>query len=380
MKIAVNTRLLLKDKLEGIGWFTFETFKRITQSHPEHEFIFIFDRQYDENFVFSTNVKPVVAFPPARHPFLWYLYFDWGIPHVLQKERADLFISPEGFMSLRTRVPSFAVIHDLNFEHYPEYLPFINRWYYRHFFYRFAQKAGRIATVSEFTKNDIQTCYGIDKDKIDVVYNGCNVAYKAISQAEIKAVRQQYTDGKPYFLFIGLLHPRKNIARLIQAYDCFRKASDLKIKLMIIGEKKWWTTDIRESYEMSEFKNDILLMGRQNPESLSRLLPAAFALTYVPIFEGFGIPILEAFSCDIPVITSNTTSMPEVGADAVELVNPFDVHSIAQAMQKVASDEQLRNEMIMRGRKRIAQFSWDKTADLLWKSIEKFINELHAHH
>ncbi|MFN4122328.1 MAG: glycosyltransferase family 4 protein [Flavobacteriales bacterium] len=376
MKIAVNTRLLLKDKLEGIGWFTYETFKRITQAHPEHEFIFIFDREYDKSFVFSNNVKPVVAFPPARHPLLWYLFFDWAIPHILKKEKADLFISPEGYMSLRTSVPSFAVIHDLNFEHHPEYLPKINQWYYQYFFHRFAKKANRIATVSEFTKKDIQSCYGIEADKIDVVYNGANTRYTAISQDEIDKVRKQFTDGKPYFLFIGLLHPRKNITRLIQAFDCYRNEHLSDVKLIIVGEKKWWTEDMRKAYESSVFKDDILLMGRQNPKTLSKLLPSALALTYVPIFEGFGIPILEAFSCDLPVITSNTTSMPEVGADAVELVNPFDIQSIAQAMQKVASNEQLRQEMIIKGRKRRQDFSWYRTADLLWLSIEKMMKEI----
>ena len=99
MRIAVNTRLLLKDKLEGIGWFTFETLKRITKNHPEHEFIFLFDRPYDKEFIFSENIIPVVIQPPARHPFLWYLFFEWSIPAALKKYKADIFISPDGWLS-----------------------------------------------------------------------------------------------------------------------------------------------------------------------------------------------------------------------------------------------------------------------------------------
>ncbi len=105
MRIAVNTRLLLKDRLDGMGWFTFETLKRITVSHPEHEFIFLFDRPYDPEFVFSANVKPVVAGPPARHPVLWYLWFDWTVTRILRKEKADIFVSPDGYLSLRTDKP-----------------------------------------------------------------------------------------------------------------------------------------------------------------------------------------------------------------------------------------------------------------------------------
>jgi glycosyltransferase involved in cell wall biosynthesis len=376
VRIAVNTRLLLKDKLEGIGWFTYETLKRITAAHPEHEFIFIFDRAHDDSFIFGKNVKAVTAWPPARHPLLWYLFFEWGIPAILRREKADIFISPEGFMSIRTNVPSIAVIHDLNFEHYPEYLPRVNQWYYHYFFHRFAKKAERIATVSSFTKTDIEQTYGIDSSLIDVVYNGVNPRYKALGTDEIHAIRNQYTEGIPYFLFIGLLHPRKNITRLFQAYSLFRKTYPHEVKLMVVGEKKWWTDDMKEAFESSDYKNDILLMGRQNPETLAKLLPAALALSYVPIFEGFGIPILEAFSCDVPVITSNTTSMPEVGADAVELVDPFDIHSIAQGMRKIADDKTLRTAMIEKGRNRLKDFSWDKTAQKLWESIDKVIRDI----
>jgi len=370
MKIAVNTRLLLKDKLEGIGWFTYETLKRITQTYKEHDFIFIFDRAFDESFIFSDNITPVIANPPSRHPFLWYLFFDWGIPKALQSCKADLFLSPDGFLSLRSDVPALPVIHDLNFEHYPEYLPKINQWYYHYFFHRFAQKAKRIATVSEFTKSDIHQSYGIANENIDVVYNGANTLYSPLSAAEIKSVRDEHTGGMPYFFFIGLLHPRKNIARLIQAYDQFRKNHD-GVKLMIVGEKKWWTADIRFAFENSPYQQDIVLAGRKSPDELKKLIPAALAMVYVPIFEGFGIPIMEGFSCEIPVITSNTTSMPEIGADAVRLVDPFNVNSIAEGMTEVYKNEPLRNALIQKGIARRKDFSWDKTADLLWQSVSK---------
>ena len=124
MKIAVNTRLLLKDKLEGIGWFTHESLRRIVQQHPEHQFYFLFDRPYDEQFVYASNVTPVVAHPPARHPYLWYLFFECGIPARLRSIRPDLFLSTDGWMPLHLRnTKSVNVIHDLNFAHHRRNIP-----------------------------------------------------------------------------------------------------------------------------------------------------------------------------------------------------------------------------------------------------------------
>src|SRR6056297_1014646 len=144
MRIAVNVRLLLKDKLEGIGWFTYENLKRITQAHPEHEFIFIFDRPYDKSFIFSNNIKPIVVSPPTRHPLLIMTWFELQIPRILKKYKADVFLSPDGFLSLQTEIPQIGVIHDINFAHRPQDIPGAFRKYYNYYFPRFAKKATRL--------------------------------------------------------------------------------------------------------------------------------------------------------------------------------------------------------------------------------------------
>ncbi|MCP4551073.1 MAG: glycosyltransferase family 4 protein, partial [Bacteroidetes bacterium] len=127
MRIAVNTRLLIKNKLEGVGWFTHETLRLITVQHPEHEFYFLFDRDYDNDFIFSDNITPIIIGPQARHPFLYYLWFEKSVPAVLKKLKIDLFLSPDGYLSLRSKIPSINVIHDLNFEHHPNDYPFAER-------------------------------------------------------------------------------------------------------------------------------------------------------------------------------------------------------------------------------------------------------------
>jgi hypothetical protein len=141
--------------MDGIGWFTTETMKRIVRSHPEHEFYFFFDRQYDPCFVFGENVHPVVLFPPARHPILWYLFFEHSVKRALKRYKIDLFVSPDGYMSLGTKVPTLTVIHDINFEHSKDNLKPSHQRYMTYFSPQFARYSTRIATVSEFSKQDI---------------------------------------------------------------------------------------------------------------------------------------------------------------------------------------------------------------------------------
>lgn len=372
MNIAVNTRLLLKDRLEGIGWFTYETLSRISRAHPEHHFTFIFDRPYDPGFIFAPNVTPLVTGPQARHPFLFVLWFEFSIPRALKKCGAELFISPDGYLSLRTRVPQLAVIHDLNFEHYPQDLPWLVRKYYRFFFPRFARKARRIATVSEASASDIRDAYGIKSDLIDVVYDGANAEFRPLTAAEIMQTRESLSGGLPYFVFVGALHPRKNLANLFRAFDLYcSQGGREETALVIVGLKKWWTPRIKEAYEGMKHRKRVFFAGRLSNQALMRAVGAALATTYVSYFEGFGIPIVESFRCGTPVITSNISSMPEVAGDAALLCDPFNPEDIAAAMGRMADDEALRQELIARGHLRQEVFTWDRTAELLWESIAK---------
>ena len=374
MKIIVNTRLLLKDKLEGLGWFTYETLKRITQQHPEHEFIFLFDRKFDQEFIFSDNITPIIVYPQARHPFLFYLWFEHSITKILKKIKPDLFLSPDGYLSLSTDIKSLPVIHDLNFEHYPKDMPWLYSKYYRYFFPKFAKKATRIATVSNFSKQDIINLYGIVQDKIDVVYDGVNEIYKPISESEKKITLKKYTNGNPYFVFVSSLHPRKNISNLFKSFELLKKDGYPEIKLLVVGAKKWWTANTKNIYQQMKYKDDVIFCGRLLPAELNKVICSALAMTYVSYFEGFGIPILEAFRCNTPVITSNTSSMPEVANDAALLIDPFSPSSICNAMKQIINDSSVREKLILKGQIREKQFSWQKTADKLWNSIEKAVN------
>lgn len=375
MKIAVNTRLLLKNKLEGIGWFTYEALKRIVIKHPEHEFFFIFDRKYDEEFIFAPNVKPIVIGPQARHPFLYYLWFEHSIPFILNKIKADVFLSPDAYCSLRTKTKTLIVIHDLNFEHFPENMPWLVRKYYKYYTPRFAKKANRIVTVSEFSKNDIVEQYDISPEKIDVVFNGANENFKPISENTKTKIKQKYTEGKNFFVFIGALNPRKNLVNLFNAFDIYRTQNKTTAKLVVVGEKMWWTGKIKETYDNMKYRDEVEFTGRLEPDELYKVVGTAMAVAYVSIFEGFGIPIVEAWYAETPVITSNVTAMPEIAGDAALMVDPFIPQTIADAMKSITFDEGLRQKLIEKGKHRREQFSWEKTAENLWASIEKTVNQ-----
>jgi len=378
MKIAVNVQSLIKDKLEGLGWFTFESLKRIVQQHPEHEFLFIFAKGIDPSFIFADNVKAINVGPPFSRPLAWFLKFNFILPAILKIYKTDLFISPDGISGSKIKMKNLEVIHDLNFEENPAWLPKSFANYYRKNFPKWAKNASRIATVSEYSKQEIHKLYKISLDKIDVVYNGSNEKYKPISTEEKQKTKQTYTDGSEYFVFVGSMHPRKNIDNLFKGFDEFKRQDQSNIKLVIVGSRYYWNDAIKNAYNNLRHKKEVVFLGHVPIKELVNILGSALALTYVSLYEGFGIPLLEAMHCETAIITSNTTSMPEIAQDAALFVNPKSVSEIADAMMKISMQPQLRKLLIEKGRERRKAFSWQKTADKLWLSIEKVINTDHS--
>lgn len=386
MNIAVNCRLLQQGRLEGIGWFMYENLKRITRDHPEHQFFFIFDRPFDSSFIFSDNVTALVLSPPTRHPFLWYLWFEWRLPVVLKNINADLLFSPDGYLSLRSKIPQVPVIHDINFAHRPKDLPLLTRHYYNYYFPRFARKADRICTVSEYSREDIHRTYGLDKSLIHVVYNGANEAYKPLDEQEKRAGRLKYANGSEYFIFIGSIHPRKNLGNLIEAFERFVEQTGSEVKLVVVGAQMWKGRKVESrrskgrKSKIENRKSKILFLGRLEAEELHQALGSALAMAFVPWFEGFGIPVVEAMYAGIPVLTSTETSLPEVGGEAVLYAHPGNVQEISDQMERLASDDKLREELIQKGFQQKEKFSWDKTSQKVWECLETVITEIEKNH
>jgi len=373
MTIAINTRLLLDQQLEGVGWFTYETVKRLVAQHPDYQFIFFFDRPFHQRFVFAKNVKPVVLSPPARHPFLFYAWFEWSVYRALKKYQADIFISQDGFLSLRTQVPTLLVIHDLAHVHFPNQVKAMEQRYYNYFMPKFAQKATRIATVSEYSKKDIYEQYGVPLNNIDVVYNGARPSFKPLSNLIKTQTKAKYTAGEDFFFYVGAVHPRKNVHRLIAAFDLFKQQTNAPIQLLIAGRFAWQTGVVKTAYEQAQFQKDINFLGYVADEEVPLLMASAFAFTYISLFEGFGIPLLEAMYCEVPVITSNTSSMPEVIGTAGLTVDPVSISAIVAAMTNLYKNQELQQELSSNAKFERLKFNWDLTTDRLEKSIEKMM-------
>jgi glycosyltransferase involved in cell wall biosynthesis len=372
MKIAVNTRLLLPNRLEGIGTFTHNVLRRMVLDHPEHEFYFIFDRPYSQEYIYADNVTPIVVGPPARHPLLYLIWFELSVQRVLRKLKPDVFLSPDGYLSLRSSIPQVPVIHDLNFEYFPEFFSWIDRKHFQFFFPRFARKARRVATVSQFSKDDLVRLYGIDQSLIDVVYAGVDPLYTQVDQHAVNEFKKATTGGQDYFVFVGGLYLRKNLSTVIRAFDAFKERTGSPVKFVIAGKSYAETKPLFDLHKTLKHKDDILFLGRIEPrEKIPVLLGGALSLVYVSLLEGFGLPIAEAMSCGTPVITGNITAMAEIADDAAVLADPYDYTSIASAMQKVAESPDLRAQLRIAGMQRAAEFTWQRTADALWECVTR---------
>ncbi|RMG76415.1 MAG: glycosyltransferase family 1 protein [Bacteroidetes bacterium] len=369
MRIAVNARFLIKNKMEGMGWFTYEVVRRLVETYPEHEYYLFFDRPDESLFLEHKNVHSVVLFPPSRHPFLHLIWFEWAVANALKKYKIDVFFSPDNFLTLRTKVPTVLVTHDIAHRHFPDQVSFFDRWYYRILVPRFLRKAQKIVAVSSFTKEDIVRNYQIDPHKIVVACNGCREAFRPLNEVEKKHIRAQYAEGKPYFFYVGAIQPRKNIHRLIRAFDAFKSETGGDIKLLLGGRFAWKTGAVKTAFEQARHRADILFTGYLPESELPKVMGGAFAFVYPSLFEGFGIPILEAMFCDVPVITSNVSSMPEVAGEAGILVTPTDEFEIKAAMRRYWEDPHLYRQKVAAGRKQRSKFNWERAAEVVYDSL-----------
>lgn len=369
MRIAINTRFLLPHKMEGFGWYTYEISKRMVEQHPEHTFIFFFDRTFEEKFVFGDNVIPVKLSPQARHPVLFRIWFNWSVKRALKKYKADVFFSPDGYLSMTSDVPQVAVMHDLNFEHYPDDMKPVMLSYYRTNFPKFAKKAKHIVTVSEYSKQDICQTYGLPESKVSAIWNSGSETFKPLSAEEKQTVRETYSDGAPYFLFVGAIHPRKNVKRLIGAYKMYKERHPQSPEKFVIVGTELWSNSGMDIEIPENIKKEIRFTGHLPLEQLAQIMAAAEVFTFVPYFEGFGIPLVEAMRCGTPILSGDRTSLPEVAGDAALYCDPFDVEDIAAKLTEIASDSNLRAELSKKGLERSRLFSWDTAAEEVWKIV-----------
>ena len=368
MVIAINCRHLTPKKLEGFGTYTYELVTRWIKEHKEVNFVLIFDREPAVIIPELPNVKKVVIGPPTRHPLLYWIWFEWSIPRILKQNKADLFFSPDGYNSLRSNIPSVITVHDLNFEHNPADLPKVIGWYLRKFVPKFVKKATQVLTVSAYSKQDITKCYRCPSEKISTVYNGANEIYQPLSEDVKITTRKRISNNRPYFLFVGSLHPRKNVQRLIKAYQ---RISNPSVNLVIVGSAMW--RDHQISVEPNG-ADRIHFLGYLAQKELAEVMGSALALTYVPYFEGFGIPLVEAMRCGIPILAANTTCLPEIAGNAAIYCDPFNIEEIQNGLEQLIENDTLRIQLSENSIKRANEFSWDQAAKQSWEVIYTIAN------
>ncbi len=375
MNIAIGARTLHENPGDGITWFTYETVKRIVRDHPDDKFFLITDKRYNELPVRGSNVEYVYRWPRNRHPVIWYLWHQFILPPVLKKIKADIFIGPDGIIPLNCNVPCISVMHDLNHCHRPHDIPFFTRTFYRYFFPRYAFQASRVLTVSEYSAKDISETYSVGKGRIDVAYNGVSEHFSPVTGDEKISVLKRYTGGCPYFLFVSNFSPRKNVITLIQAFELYCKNKGKSHRLVLAGSSLYLNKALERRIRISPCNDSIIFTGRVNRDELRLLYGSAEGFVFVPWFEGFGIPVVEAMRCGTPCIVSDNSSLPEVSGGAGLCVSAADAEAIAGAMARLTEEPALRRQLADQGMKNSMRFSWDKTAIELWDSIYKTVKE-----
>jgi len=274
--------------------------------------------------------------------------------------------------------PIVATIHDLSFEHLPQMYTPRERWLFKLAIGYTARRAARILTVSEYSARDILATYRVPPERVVVTPEGVSALFVPVRDpACLQAVRHRYGIAREYILSVGSLQPRKNLVRLIRAYiNLRRRDDDLDHQLVIVGKKGWLYQDIFRAARQSPFAQDIIFTGYVPEEDLPALYSGATVFVYPSLFEGFGLPVLEAMACGVPVITSYSSSLPEVVGEAAILVNPYDERAIEAALQRAVWDAELRRELSERGLRRAQQFSWKRTAELTLRAYEEVVRSL----
>ncbi|MBA4141188.1 MAG: glycosyltransferase family 4 protein [Segetibacter sp.] len=372
MRIAVNARLLREHPLEYYEYFIKEVFFRLAEQQPQHEFVFFFDKPFNPTFVFPVNVEPVVVSPKALHPLTVRWWFDVKIPHALKKYKADVFISPDGFCSLTTNVPQVLVIHDLAFLHYPKLIKNY-LWFYKRYIPRSIKKAKVLCTVSKFLKQDIIKHYKVAEEKIWNVGSAANPVFKPVDWQERENIKNNFSDGCEYFVFIESGYSEKKLINLVKAFSIFKKWQKTNMKLLLAGKFAYQYKDFIEKLKTYKYRDDVKMLCVHDDE-LAKAMAAAYALVLPTLYEGFSVRVIEAMQCEVPIIISDKSSMREVAGEAALYADPLNPEEIAAQMKMIFKDEQLRSKLIDMGKIQVRNFTWERTVQLMWKSIEQAVS------
>lgn len=362
MLIGIDASRALRKKRTGTELYCAEIIKNLTQIDDTNRYrLYSSKKPYgDMASVKGTHIDWKVM-PFTLGWTLFRLSFE-----IITRQPDVLFMTAHSIPLLPGK-KSVVIMHDIGFNHFPEIYKWIVKLYHRSTAVWIKYFATHIIVPTEFTKQDIHAYYGIPLKRMTVVPLGFEAnEYRPATKSEPSPY------DTPYFYYIGRIEYRKNISRLLDAFAEFKRQTGLPHKLVLAGGPAYGYDSIMATYQnLGEYKDDVIMLGYTPQDKALSYMRHAEALVFPSLFEGFGLPVLEAFASDTPVITSNTTSLPEVAGDAALLVNPLKTNEIADAMVKITQDPTLRNNLIEKGRTRYKQFSWQRTAKETLAVLEK---------
>lgn len=355
MRIGIDGRTIFTNPT-GIGSYTRNLIKNLAEIDRENEYFVYFDRKKELRDLnkFSNFHQKGLHFP-----IFW---TQMRIPLELRKDNVDLYQGSNSIPLVHI-CRTVVTIYDLAFELFPQYFPIKSLLFYKCIVPTAARKADKIITLSYSTKNDLVNFYKIPPSKIEVIYCSVDHFFKPINESvTLQKVLKKYNITQQYILFVGALQPRKNIQKLIEAYVMLKENQKISHKLVIVGGTGWYYSEIFKLKEKFKLKDEVVFTGYVPGADLPFLYNGAELFVYPSLYEGFGIPPLEAMACGTPVITSNTSSLPEVVSDAAVVINPYDVEELAQAMGRILKDNELKKILRKKGLRRAKFFSWRKSA------------------
>ncbi len=325
-----------------------------------HEFVLYFDREPPEDLPCMADGRMMDGWESrsltASHSRLWTLL---TLPRAARDDELDvLHVQYNGPRIARPALVT--TVHDISFRLFPEWFSLKDRLVLDLGLRSTLNVAKHVLAVSECTREAVVEQYGVPPERITVTHNALPPGFSAPSEALTDTVLDRHNIERPYALFVGVRQPRKNLARAIRAFMQARRRGGLDHRLVLVGKRGWRDDQIDRAIE--EAGEQVQPLGYLPDEELPALYAGADVLLFPSLYEGFGIPVLEAFACATPVITSNVSALPEVAGDAALLVNPRDQEEIANALLELLGDESLREELVRRARERLQQFDWRETA------------------
>jgi glycosyltransferase involved in cell wall biosynthesis len=356
MRIAIDARKLHD---YGIGTYVRNLLKQLARQERDDEFVLIC-RPDDCGMVvdLGPNFRSV---PDRSRPYS--VSEQVTVPLDLRREKVDLFHEPHYVLPPLVPCRAVVTIHDCIHLRFPQYLP--NRLahaYARTFLWAATHQAERVITVSEASKRDILQYFRIPPEKIEVIYNGIDERFwMPPDEEEVERVRQRYQLNDRFVLYAGNIRPHKNLERLIEAFYILRRGEFEQVKLLIIGDEISKYATLRRAVHRHKLHKHVRFLGFVPDETLAVLYRLAAVFVFPSLYEGFGLPPLEAMASGTPVVTSNVSSLPEVVGDAALLIDPYDAEAIAGGLRLVLADKTLRDDLRARGLERAREFSWERS-------------------